>query len=327
MNQKYDIFFDEINKVYQVRTKGDVIIIEFSDEEKEEIFKDIIACYNKKNFYTFKQLTDKLGKQYPHDKILDVVQELSNCSLLDGDNFEPEQGNESAENSMPVWMDQEFKDLNDIKLGFIGDSAFGERLQEKAQMYEYKGFEILTVEEKLNEKNIQKIFRDTDFLLVDLTNWNPYYIEFINDLALQNDKPWLLIDGAIDAISFSIGPIFHGKETGCYECYRSRIRSNDEFLMYTDAYEKYLRKGKKTSKPQEVSLLVKDFASTIILMDISKYIGGWYVPETWRASLILNSTNYSISRHDFLKAPLCYKCKPELDYNSSPWFESVTLNS
>ena len=47
---KYDIFYDEDNKAYQVRTKSDVIVIEFVEEEKEKIFLSIIELYNEKLF-------------------------------------------------------------------------------------------------------------------------------------------------------------------------------------------------------------------------------------------------------------------------------------
>lgn len=40
--KQFDIFFDNDNKLYQVRTKTDTTTIEFTDSEKELIFKDLI---------------------------------------------------------------------------------------------------------------------------------------------------------------------------------------------------------------------------------------------------------------------------------------------
>ncbi len=326
MNKTFDIFFDVDNNAYQVRTKNDVIVIEFSDEEKKKIFESVIKLYDKKDFYTFSQLVKKLSGDFPHEKILDVIKEFLDCSLLNSENFENEPEEIPEQSSIPSWINQEYKDLSDVSLGFIGDKEFAERFKEKVSFYEYKSCNYLDIY-SVNEAKIEKLFATNDFLIVDTSRWNPYYTDLINEIALKNDKPWLLVEGLIDPANFSMGPIFHGKETGCYECYSKRLRSNDEFQTYTMAYEKFLRSDKKTSKPDEIKTIVKDLVATIIIMDISKYIGGWYIPEMWRTSIVINTGNFVISKHFFLKAPICYTCKPELDYNQSPWFESVTLNS
>lgn len=325
MNKLFDIFFDEDNNAYQVRTKNDVIVIEFSDEEKKKIFENIIKLYDKKDFYTFSQLVKNLSVNFFHDKILDVIKELLDCSVLNSENFENAAEEIPEQNSIPSWINEEYKDLSDVSLGFIGDKEFAERFKEKADFYEYKSCNYLDIT-NINENKIEKFILSNDFLIVDTSRWNPYYTDLINEIALINNKPWLLVEGPIDPINFSIGPIFHGKETGCYECYMKRLRSNDEFLTYSMAYERFLRTNKKTSKPDKIKTIVKDLVATIIIIDISKYIGGWYIPELWRNSIVINTGNFEISKHFFLKAPICHKCKPELDYNQSPWFESITLN-
>ena len=174
-------------------------------------------------------------------------------------------------------------------------------------------------------ESIKKLITDSDFLIIDLSRWSPYHIDLINRMALELNKPWLLIEGMIDETNFSIGPIFHGKETGCYDCYKSRLRANDEFSSYTKAYEDHLRNKKKFAKSAEVPTLIKLYIASIVILDISKYIGEWFIPETWRSILVFNTVSYALNKSAFLKAPLCYTCKPELDYSPSPWFESITL--
>lgn len=327
LKEKYDVFFDNENNVYQVRTKSDAITISFIDEEKELIFKDILDLYEKKDFYTFQQIQEKLISKFPYSKILDVIQELQAVSILNSDNLEENPEISKKETAFLPWLNEEYKPLSEIRIGFIGEKELGEKIKEKAITYKYKDIDINKLNDKTQESDIKNLMSLNDFVIVDSSIWNPYLMEQINDIALTLNCPWLLIDGLIDPINYSIGPIFHGQDSGCYECYRNRIRSNDEFFPYTKAYENYLKQDKKTAKPDIVSESIKDIIANIVVMDISKYLGGWYPPETWRASLIFNTQNYQSSKHNFLKAPICYKCNPTLDYNTSPWLESITLKS
>lgn len=327
LKDKFDIFFDEQNNVYQIRTKNDVIIVEFSDLEKESLFNKILKLYNEKEFYTFIQLKSKLVKDYPYDKILDVIQELLECDLLNADNFEVDDEIVPLSPQQISFMNpnKSFSDLSEIKLGIIGEKAFGEIIKEKALIYGYSLINLLYFNDNLEEQDIRNMFEANDFVIVDTSLWNPYYMDLINETALKLNRPWLLVEGLVDMINYSIGPIFHGQETGCYECYKNRLRSNDEFLVYTQSYESYLKKGKKSSKCDTVPKLVKDLAADIIIMDISKFIGSWYIPETWRTCLMVNTQNFTVTKHYFLKAPICQVCNPILDYNPHPWLESVTL--
>lgn len=245
--------------------------------------------------------------------------------MLTSENFGQENLSQPEITAVPEWIDLNFKDFSDVRLGYIGEKEMGGKLKEKALLYKYQNLDILDINDKIGEDNIEHILDKNDFIIVDLNSWNPYYTDFINKKALEKNKPWLLVEGVINEWTYSIGPLFHGKETGCYDCFNRRLLSNDENACYTISYENYLRNERKTSKPGEISSLVKDLIASIIILDISKYIGGLYVPDTWRANLLITVNPFTIARHNFLKAPICSTCKPELDYNSSPWFESVTL--
>ena len=328
IREKYDIFFDERNGVYQIRTKSDAIVIEFSDLEKETIFKEILNLYEKRSYYTFQQIEEKLISKYSYEKIFDVIKELQDCFLLTKDNFEtdiePSVANNDL-NEVPSYINRRLNSLSDAKLGYIGDKELGEIIKNRAFEYGYEKWESYNLNDKIEESIIRNIFENNDFIIVDSLIWNPHIIDLINEIALESDRPWLFIEGSIDLINFSIGPIFHGRETGCYECYKNRLRSNDDFAQYSQSYEAYLKKNKKSAKPDNIQKLVKEFVACIIVIDISKFIAGWYIPETWRTCLLINTQNFNIVKHSFLKAPVCYKCNPLLDYNPSPWLESVTL--
>lgn len=327
MRKKYDVFFDEENDLYQVRTKNDILVIEFSDKEKDLIFQEILDRYDKEDFCTFKMLRKVLVPKYSYEKVLDVISHLQECALLNTENFEAEENIFPAEVPMmdPIWVDKEFKDLSALHIGHIGEKEFAQIIKEKAELYDYKYFHFLEMTDELQDQEMVRLFENSDFVIVDLLLWNPYRMERINRIALDTKKPWLLVEGLVDMTNFSVGPIFHGKETGCYACYSRRLRANDEYFVYNVAYANYLQDRRQCAKPDKISVLVKEWMASVVVLDISKYIGGWYVPETWRNSLIFNTQNYMVAKQPFLKAPICTECKPELDYNPSPWFESVTL--
>ncbi|TWV11318.1 TOMM precursor leader peptide-binding protein [Bacteroidaceae bacterium HV4-6-C5C] len=328
LHEKYDIFFDKENNVYQIRTKGDVVIIEFTDTIKEDIFKDILKLYEKEKYYTFTYIKDFLSSKYDSVKILDVIQELEECYILTPENFGTDQSPEVKPNqpfSMPYHKPKALTDISEVALGYIGEKELGQKIKEKSTEYGYKKIEIYNIEKEFQLSEVQKIFNQSKFVIVDASAWNPVLLEEINKIALELKRPWLLIEGLVDFIFYSIGPIFWGKETGCYECYKSRLRSNDEFAYYTQAYESYLRENNKTAKVDAVPKLVKDYVASIVIVDISKFIGEWYIPETWRANLIIDVRKFTTMKHSFLKAPVCYTCNPALDYNPYPWLESVTL--
>ena len=329
IKEKYDVFFDETNNVYQIRTKNDVIVIEFSDSEKESIFKEILNLYEKQDYYTFLQIKEKLISKYPYEKVFDVIQELQDCCLLTEDNFEASPDEcikiTHPDEISPFNFNKQFDNIPEAKLGYIGDKELGEIIKTKAVEYGYEKWDAHYLSDKIEESIIRDIFENNDFIIVDSSIWNPYIMELSNEIALELKRPWLLIEGMVDFINFSIGPLFHGRETGCYECYKNRLRSNDEFILYTQSYEAYLKKNKKSAKPDIVQKLVKDFIACITIMDISKFIAGWYIPETWRTCLMVNIQTFCITKHPFLKAPVCYKCNPLIDYNPYPWLESVTL--
>ena len=78
--KQFDIFFDNDNKLYQVRTKTDTTTIEFTDSEKELIFKDLIRLYDTRDKISFSTIQKLLNKA-DYNKLLDVVKELQECGI------------------------------------------------------------------------------------------------------------------------------------------------------------------------------------------------------------------------------------------------------
>ena len=322
MIKNFDIFFDEDNNLYQIRTKNNTTIIEFTDTEKENIFKEILSLYSHQNKHSFISIQKKL-KDVDSFKLLDVVKELQSCEILNQDNFETE---DQSTQEYPIFTSQrELRSVKDITLSYLGDDELGEIVKDIAKKSKYE--KVYSYDLKnISEKEIYSIIDESDFLVIDSLEWNPKKMNVFNKYALASNKPWLIVEGINHTGKFSIGPIFHGKYTGCYHCYKSRLNSNDEYYNYNKSYELYLNKNNLAAKlDMNISVSLKSIAASIIILDITKYLEGWYPPEMWKGSLLLNLYNYRVERREFLKAPLCSVCKPELDYNQAPWFESVTL--
>lgn len=321
METIFDIFFDEVNNVFQVRTKSKAFVIEFPDLEEKAIFQAIIDKYRTKSFYTFAELKGKL-KHFNDCKITDVIQELIACGILNSENFE--NGN-TSENSMPfqVWNGITLRP-DGIRITYIGQKNLGEKIRLYASLKGYNNIECIFVpEEKIKESRLQKIVEKSDFVIMDANNWNPLLLSNFNELMLKENKPWLFISGLVDTINYSIGPIFHGKETGCYSCLESRIFSNDNNAQYTKEYKQFLLDNNKFSKHTSVDELIENIIANIVVVDVIKYISGSGVPEMWKNNLLFNIHNYTLHKHYLLKNPLCQTCNPELQYSISPWIDGI----
>jgi bacteriocin biosynthesis cyclodehydratase domain-containing protein len=317
----FDIFFDQDNNVYQVRTKTDTTTIEFTDPAKEQIFKDIVKLYDSRDKISYLTI-QKLLNISDTNRLLDVVKELQGCDILNELNFETETPNIS--DLYPNEINH--KPVSELTISYIGDIVFGKLVKSKSAEYNIKQFALHSIDEMTDEM-IEYILKHSDFTIVDSLTWNPYKMRVINKKALEHTKPWLLIEGLTFSRKFSVGPIFYGRYTGCYDCYKNRVRSNDEFVNFNDSYERYLEVNNASAKPDlNIQPVVKDIAAAIVIADVLKYLYSWYPPETWKCCALINPSNYEVEKHTFIKAPICHSCKPELDYNPAPWLESVTLS-
>lgn len=318
----FDIFFDKNNNVYQVRTKTDTTTIEFTDLEKEQIFKDIVKIYDSHDKLSFATIKKLLSTSDPN-RLLDVVKELQDCGVLNDLNFEAETSNVVSD----LYSSEiNHKPVAELVISYIGNLEFGDLVKSKSVEYNIEHFTVYSIDD-LTDDIIEGILKESDFTIVDSLTWNPYKMRIINEKALKYTKPWLLIEGLTFSGKFSVGPIFYGRYTGCYDCYRNRVRSNDEFINFNDSYSKYLEVTKSSAKPDlNIQPVVKDMAAAIVVADTLKYIYSWYPPETWKCCVLINPSNYEVEKHTFIKAPICHVCKPALDYNPAPWLESVTLS-
>ena len=322
MLHELDIFKNSETGDYQIRNKSVVFSLGFDDSEQEQIFIEVVELVKEESNHSMEKLRDQLFEKFEsirQSKVLDVLDGLFQNDLL------PVKlpANNSQNKSTVIKRSGFSVPIEKAKIAIIGDSELRNYIANKAQSNLFKEVKAF----KFDEISVDEIFDNYHMIVVDNTCWNPYYLELINNKALEVGKPWLHV-GGIDDGSMKLGPLFFGKETGCYNCLISRIKSNqDEIELFND-YETYLRKNKQSSKADSFShsTILLDMLSNMVAMELVKFFEGWSLPIVWKRVLKMDIVKYNISKHELLKKPYCEVCKPELLYNTAPWLEAITLS-
>ncbi|WP_196890119.1 TOMM precursor leader peptide-binding protein [Aureivirga sp. CE67] len=327
MLEKFDIFKDTENNCFQLRTKTVSYTLDFDDPEKESIFTETVDLVQGNPRIRLASLKKKLQKKFDDAKILEVLTNLKDYQLLNY-HLVSEMNNQSKKDAKQDIADSQdrINPEKNIQLGIIGGSDFYELLVKQAKKNDFKKVYSANYSSLNTDAAIEKIVSQSDFILVDGNQWSPYHIERINEIALKLNKPWLYIGGLENNV-FKIGPLFFGKETGCYNCLASRAKSNHSYPSFLNAYENFLRENKKVGMPDSIPT-VEYFHNILIqiaFLEVTKFFESWSLPATWRTYLSINPIDYSQTQHTLLKVPYCEVCKPELKYNPAPWLEAITL--
>lgn len=315
----YDIIRDDVNDVFQVRTKANVFLISFDDPEKQELFR-FFCDQVKGNKVSYQKIYKTLTSRYAEDKVLDVLSELKEYQLL------PQEINQLAFNETGMGEEATtYMARFRKRILFIGGDKLGVPFVEKATREGYTSVSHLN-RTRCDFETIEAGMASADFIIVDGYEYNPSLLKFINDLAIRLDKPWLLV-GGIEGTELNVGPLFYAKETGCYECLHRRRLSQDEALAFNKIYHKYLEENELTGCPDQFidNGILIDLTLNYVFIEMSKYLAEWSVPETWKAMLLIDLFSYKMRKHHLLKVPYCESCNPRVQHNLAPWLEAVTL--
>ncbi len=317
MLNQYDVFWDEDHNIYQVRTKTDVYALEFDSEDKKKLFERMVELISEKPDIKLNKLLSTLKGEYEEFMIMDILNELKEYGLLSMDYYV----DLAIKNKEP----NNHEDHKEKKILIIGEDAMMDLLK---NAFSAEGFEnVECINHKAYTEKENKVFLDNiDFCVVDGHNWNPVVLKSINKELIKRKKPWLYVKG-LEGAEVKVGPIFLGGELGCYDCLRKRIQSNDELVPYNANYENYLIQNNKTGQPDKLPVYKSslNILANIVVVEVSKYLEFWSVPETIGNYISLNMVTYQTASHTLLKIPYCESCKPEIEYNLAPWLESVTL--
>ncbi|MFA8434850.1 MAG: TOMM precursor leader peptide-binding protein [Marinifilaceae bacterium] len=323
MIDKFDVFKDEGNNCFQLRTKSNAYALEFDDAEKEAIFLKVVEAIQSKPGISMKQIKSLLAS-YPEPKTFEVLSTLNEYGFLPVPVSMELVGKEEAEQQ--TGQSNSNSALTQITLGLVGQGDLFEIIAKRAGSLNPNKLIKRKYDELQDDASIEHLVAESDFLVVDASQWSPYHLELINRIALEQQKPWLYV-GGLEEISLKVGPLFYGKETGCYNCLISRLKSNHEYPEMLTAYEGYLRERKMGSKPDLFPSLevLYGMVGDLVMLEVAKFYESWSLPLTWRTVLSFDVMSYQMTQHSLLKKPFCEVCKPELEYNPSPWLEAVTL--
>jgi len=320
MIEKFDIFKDENNSCYQLRTKTYCYTLEFDDQEKEDIFLQAVSEITKKGDISLKELKSKLLKKSNEEKVLTVLKTLNDYDLLPKE-FSTEFATPDTGNSYGYSYNR--KQVKDFVLAIFGQGELAKKIKLQAAKESFKEVNLYSYNER---EDIDQIVKGSDFLIVDASEWSPYHVEIINKSALKYNVPWLFV-GGIEETSLKVGPLFYGSETGCYNCLISRIKSNHDNPTFLSSYEEYLRQRKMASKPDIApsSDILYNILANLAMLETMKFIEEWSLPVTWRTVINIDIKDFNLTKHTLLKKPFCEVCKPKLEYNPAPWLEEITL--
>lgn len=314
MLANFDLFEDSTNGGYQIRTKTEVYSLEFEDDDKKKTFIQIATILKNNNNISYKRLLKKVKTKENSSIVMDVLQILFENGLLPY-----EYASEFSCSIEPDFVSV----LPETSLSVISSKSFGEKVKDISKGLEFKNVAIYSYSENID---LKKITSKSDFIIAEASEWSPYHLEMLNDLALTKNIPWLYV-GGIEQLNMSVGPFFWGKETGCYECLISRLKSNDPNARYLASYEERLRKSKQKGKAD--STFNRDLYENILvnftLLEVIKILDNFGLPLTWRTKVNIDYSTLEKTSHTLLKKPFCQSCKPILQYNPSPWLESITL--
>ncbi|MEM1337889.1 MAG: TOMM precursor leader peptide-binding protein [Bacteroidota bacterium] len=324
MLHKYNVFEDVENNVYQIRTKGDVFLVRFDAAEKKDIFLEMIKIFDEKET-PFKVLMKKLKRKFEESKVLSVVRELKDCGLFDETYINAVQNSKGISFQLTNGQQNFSRIKTDKKVEIVGSGELFETFKNHSNKNDFGEMYFSRLDGKNFSKTIDSALNRSDLLIVESNEWSPNILEDVNRKALESNKAWMLVRGMWQGKG-SIGPLFYGRETGCYSCLSARVKSNIEHLSYFLAYENHLINEKKTAKPDWIPTGMQEIIVSLALYDALKFLSEWDVPETY-GHLINITPSFSIEKHRLLKNPLCKVCKPELEYNISPWVDYISLNN
>lgn len=290
------------NHSYQVRTKTRAMLLEFDADEDELIFLEIVNIFNSKEASSKDDLLKRLTNKFSFDKAYEVVSNLEDSDLL---------------------FYNKYTILSDKNVCIIGDSKVNLTLFEHLSTLPNINCTKISFSEIIDET---PFWEGYDLFLVDSTRWNPYYLELINSSCLKFDKPWLMI-GGIEKDNISFGPMFHGRESGCYHCLISRMKSQADYPQYWEEYELFLRNNKYSSKQDietDNNQLISLLASWVVL-EVQKFFSDERIIVTWKKYITIDTNTYDLKKHYLLKKPYCEVCNSQLGFKISPWLEPITL--
>lgn len=311
---KVDIIPVDVN-TYQIRTKSASVLIEFENSIENEIFKGVVDICKSSEIASVSELKDMLTRlnKFSVEEVNLFFNQFSEHNLFDA----IIEDNGLSDNSLNAIVSK--------KIIVIGDSRLSDEIYCELVGQSFRDIHKYTFEKIIKNRSV---LQNADFLLVDCMCFNPYGLRVVNEFSIKSNIPWLHI-GGVENEKIKLGPIFHGKESGCYECLEKRRISNIDNPAYELGYIDFLMESKLSSRPDTIPY--QDFYLNLIvnlsIIEMCRFFEDKNLLPTWRGIISFDLYKYTTTRSELLRNPYCPVCRPLQRTPFSPWLDKGNTKS
>jgi bacteriocin biosynthesis cyclodehydratase domain-containing protein len=333
INETLDIFRDGDGAVYQARNKEAVMTIAFDKPEDEAVFNGIVTQLQAgKGSITADALIDRMSKAFPRETVVRVVRDLRDNGILT-DSVLRRALKGALGPQMQFWNRAEFgtqglspqqlqDEWTETRLAIVGDQYLAELIAQKAKLTGLgKVTTVVRPERSLTPGQLDHLM-SSDVIVAAYDQHHAFQLNQINKEAIRLGKAWLLVRG-MNGMTASVGPLFVGKETGCFHCLTSRLKSTMDHADLYDSYESYLLEHQAASRGEGAPIAAYDLIANLAVLEVMKLRTKWAVPATYGNIINFDLYDVQTTTHPFLRTPVCPVCKPVATYSPAPWLEPL----
>lgn len=292
----------------------------FAVEFSEPVEKDMFDLLLKHRTSSAKETVRAMIKAHGKPEVFHFFGKLKAAGIVffnDDDALQAGRAFEKAE-ALSFKLDEAME----RPIGIVGASPLVEMLKSHAILSKAK---VLDAAKLARNRTLAATVAGFDFLIVDASSYNPDTLDAINRAAVANSKPWLLVQGVYERAGH-VGPLFYGRDTGCYQCFRDRLRSNANAGESFDRYEEWLGRSKALSQAATLpSDTFNRHLAAIAAMEAEKFLLDYDIPQTYGYLLSVDARTYQVEPHRLYKTPFCEVCNGNFEYRRAPWLDSITL--
>lgn len=212
--------------------------------------------------------------------------------------------------------------LGERAIGLVSASPLGDALKAQPVM---KKAERLDLSGRNATASFDDFISRHELVVFDASAATPSILSAYNRAAIARSRPWLLVQGMFEGAGH-VGPLFLGGETGCYDCFRARLRSNAAGLASLTRYEAWLDQSGRLSRAASVpSSSFLNLIASIAAMEVEKFLTGFDLAQSFGYLLDINMRSYNVTAHRLYQAPFCETCAGPFEERTAPWLDSITL--
>ena len=303
-------------KCYQLHSAGKMFKIEFDEDDiKKEMFDYLLNSSE-----SYSKIVKQSKKKYAFNEILDFFFLLKQNGFL--------YYNDEDSLSEGKLYDSKFSPNENLKKKNIGvvitkNNTMAYDIVTNSELAK-TNLTILQYDKYTTDSEIVSFVSKNDFVIVDKTSYNPAFLRRYSDIAISQNKPWLLIS-CFRSVRGYVGPLFWGEKTGCYSCFERRVKSNFVNQEELSIYDNWLIENDSNSHIGQINLSNYNLVYNIAIIECKKFVLDYGFPHTYKQLYEINLDDLSTKWHHFYKVPFCPQCSTKMDNACAPWLDPITL--